>query len=162
MFARISVILLVSMLALTGCVAPTQQPQKTALELQAIQVKEFETTHKVAFTAVISVFQDLGYTISSASIETGLITAKSPTKQQTMVFLFDIVGQQMIDEKANAFVEQIAKDRTRIRLSFVKSVQTSTVKGMRGEQEIPLQDSATYQNAFSKIQQSIFVRTNAN
>ena len=149
--------LLVTTLALTGCVAPPK-PQKTALELQAIQVKEFETTHKVAFTAVMSVFQDLGYTISSASIETGLITAKSPTKQDFVPF----VGQQMSDEKANAFVEQIAKDRTKIRLSFVKSIQTSSGYGMRGEKEIPLQEPEPYQNAFSKIQQSIFVRTNAN
>jgi hypothetical protein len=157
MYLKISTILLVSTLFLTGCIAPPKV-QKTALELQAIQVKEFETTHKIAFTSVMSVFQDLGYTISSASMETGLITAKSPTQQEMVPF----VGQRMTDEKANAFVEQIAKDRTKIRLSFVKSIQTSSGTGMRGEKEIPLQEPEPYQNAFSKIQQSIFVKTNAN
>jgi hypothetical protein len=157
MIKKISTILIASTLLLSGCVAPPKA-QKSALELQAIQVKEFETSHKVAFTAVMSVFQDLGYTINSASIETGLITAKSPTKQEFVPF----VGQQMSDEKANAFVEEIAKGRTKVRLSFVKTIQTSSGYGMRGEREIPEQEPEPYQNAFSKIQQSIFVRTNAN
>ena len=157
MLKIISTFLIAVTFFLTGCVAPPK-PQKSALELQAIQVKEFETSHKVAFTAVMSVFQDLGYTISSASIETGLITAKSPTKQEFVPF----VGQQMSDEKANAFVEQIGKDRTKVRLSFVKSFQTSSGYGMRGEREIPVQEPEPYQNAFGKIQQSIFVRSNTN
>jgi hypothetical protein len=157
MYKKIAMLIVTTSLLLTGCVAPPKQ-QKSALELQAIQVKEFETSHKVAFTAVMSVFQDLGYTISSASIETGLITAKSPTKQEFVPF----VGQQMSDEKANAFVEQIGKDRTKIRLSFVKTIQTSSGYGMRGERELPVQEAEPYQNAFSKIQQSIFVRSNTN
>ena len=157
MCKRIAMLIVTTSLFLTGCVAPPKQ-QKSALELQAIQVKEFETSHKVAFTAVMSVFQDLGYTISSASIETGLITAKSPTKQEFVPF----VGQQMSDEKANAFVEQIGKDRTKIRLSFVKTIQTSSGYGMRGERELPVQEAEPYQNAFRKIQQSIFVRSNTN
>jgi hypothetical protein len=157
MLKKLSTLLVASTLMLSGCVTPPP-PQKSALELQAIQVKEFETSHKVAFTAVMSVFQDLGYTISSASIETGLITAKSPTKQEFVPF----VGQQMSDEKANAFVEQIGKDRTKVRLSFVKTFQTSSGYGMRGEREIPVQEAGPYQNAFGKIQQSIFVRNNTN
>ena len=148
---------LVASIFLSGCVT---QPlaQKSALELQSIQVREFDTTHKAAFTSVMSVFQDLGFTISSASVDTGLITAKSPTKQEFVLF----VGQRMTDEKANAFVEQIAPGRTKVRLSFVKTEQTSSGYGMRGERETPIQDPQTYQAAFAKIQQSIFVRTNTN
>ncbi len=157
MLKKIITVLIVSTLLLAGCVTPPPS-QKTALELQAIQVKEFETSHKVAFTAVMSVFQDLGYSISSASIETGLITAKSPTKQEFDLF----AGQKMSDEKANAFIEQIGKDRTKVRLSFVKTFQTSSGYGMRGEREIPVQNAEPYQDAFSKIQQSIFIRRNTN
>lgn len=144
-------------IVLTGCVT---QPiaQKSALELQAIQAKEFETSHKVAFTSVLSVFQDLGYTVNSASMDTGIIIAKSPTKQEFIPF----VGQRMTDEKANAFVEQVAPNRTKIRLSFVKTQQTSSGYGMRGEKEMPIQEPEPYQAAFAKIQQSIFVRTNTN
>jgi hypothetical protein len=154
---KFAAIAFVASLGLVGCVTQPNQ-QKSALELQAIQVKEFETTQKIAFTSVLSVFQDLGYIVSSASIDTGLITAKSPTKQDFVLF----VGQRMTDEKANAFIEQIAPNRTKIRLSFVKSEQTSSGYGMRGERDTPVQDPASYQNAFAKIQQSIFVRSNTN
>lgn len=146
-----------SLLILSGCVAPPQV-QKSSLELQAIQVKEFETNSRMAFASVMSVFQDLGYTINSASLETGLITAKSPTKQEMIPF----VGQKMSDEKATAFVEQISVNRTKVRLSFVQSSQTSSGYGMRGERETPVQEPEPYQNAFSKIQQSIFLKTNTN
>jgi PBP1b-binding outer membrane lipoprotein LpoB len=146
-----------SLLILAGCVA-VPQVQKSSLELQAIQVKEFETDSKTAFTSVMSVFQDLGYTINTASLETGLITAKSPTVQELVPF----VGQKMSDEKATAFVEQISKNRTKIRLSFVQSSQTSSGYGMRGERETPVQEPQPYVNAFSKIQQSIFLKTNTN
>ena len=150
-------LMITAALFMAGCVTPPP-PQKSALELQAIQVREFETSQKIAFTAVLSVFQDLGYTVSSASLDTGIITAKSPTKQDFVPF----VGQRMTDEKANAFVEQIGTSRTKIRLTFVRSEQTSSGYGMRGERETPIQEPAPYQAAFAKIQQSIFVKTNAN
>lgn len=140
-------------LLLSGCVTqPTSN--KSALELQAIQVREFETSEKLAFTSVLSVFQDLGFIISTASIETGLITAKSPSQRSFEAFR----GAVSSDEKANAFVESAGKGRVKIRLSFVKSTRHFTL----GEQDSPITDPLPYQNAFSKIQQSIFVRSNTN
>lgn len=154
--SKITSLALVAILGLSGCVTqPTQQ--KSSLELQAIQAKEFETTHKIAFTATLSVFQDLGYIIKTASLETGLVTAKSPTTQRFVPF----VGRVMNEENASAFVEQVGPNRTRIRLSFVNNVQTSG-GGMTGQRDTPIQDPIPYQNAFAKIQQSIFVRSNLN
>jgi len=137
---------------MAGCVAPSQV-QKSSLELQAIQVKEFETNSKIAYASVMSVFQDLGYTINSASLETGLITARSPTTQEQT-----FSGRTMKDERATAFVEQISVDRTKIRLSFVQSTRVV----FRGESETPVQEPEPYQNAFSRIQQSIFLKKNTN
>src|SRR6267142_5358085 len=79
----------------------TTAPQKTSLELQAFQSREFETTKKIAFASVLSVFQDFGYIISSAEIDTGFVTAKSPTQKGFVLF----VGSTMKDTKATAFVE---------------------------------------------------------
>lgn len=138
---------------LSGCVA-TQGPTKTSIELQAFQSKEYETSKKIAFAATMSVFQDLGYTIGSADLETGLITAKSPTTQQFVPF----VGQQMKDVKATAFIEHMGEKRAKIRLNFVNNTQTSSGYGMRGEREQPIEDPAVYQDTFTKIQKAIFVR----
>lgn len=118
---------------LSGC-ASRPVSTKTALELQAIQAKEFESTHKVAFASTLSVFQDLGYVINSANLETGLITGKSPTRQSAEIF----VGQVMTDVKATAFVEEITPWRTKVRLNFVSSRETSTGYGMKGGEDYPI------------------------
>lgn len=140
---------------ITGC-ETIPKSTKTALELQSIQSKEFEINKKIAFAATLSVFQDVGYTVSSANLETGLITAKSPTKQDFVLF----VGQRMRDVKATAFVEEIVNNRTKVRVSLVNSSETSNGYGMKGGNEIPEESPEVYQDIFAKIQQAIFVRKN--
>ncbi len=144
---------MVVLVFLTGCVASTG-PTKTSIQLQAFQSKEFETTKKIAFASTMSVFQDLGYTIGTADLETGFITAKSPTKQSFVPF----VGQKMEDVKATAFVEAMGGKISKIRLNFVNSTQTSSGYGMKGENEKPIEDPKVYQETFTKIAKAIFVR----
>jgi PBP1b-binding outer membrane lipoprotein LpoB len=150
--------ILLAAVALTGCVHQQYKPTKSALELQSIQTKEFETNKKIGFAATLSVFQDLGYVVNSASLETGLINAKSPTSNEMIPF----VGQVMKDVKATAFVEEIAPNRTKVRLNFVNSTQSSSGYGMKGESDMPIEDGAFYQDVFTKIQQGIFIRKNVN
>ena len=140
---------------LVGCVASTG-PTKTSIQLQAFQSKEFETTKKIAFASTMSVFQDLGYIIGTADLETGFITGKSPTKQHFAFF----VGQKMENVKATAFIESMGKKRARIRLNFVNSIQTSSGYGMKGAHDKPIEDPKTYQDTFVKIMKAIFVREN--
>ena len=136
----------------SGCVATA--PQKTSLELQAIQAREFETSKKVAFAATLSVFQDLGYVISSADLDTGFISAKSPT--QTKGGFFKNV---MKDTKATAFIEQMKPATTRVRLNFVNSKETSGAYGDKTLQDRPIEDPQVYENAFTRIREAIFIRT---
>ena len=145
-----------ALLTIAGCVPQDVRPTKTPIELQAIQAKEFQTTKKIAFAATLSVFQDLGYIVESASFETGLITAKSPTKQTFEIF----EGQVMTFVKATAFVEEITAGRTKVRTNIVNSKNTSSGYGMKGEHEFPIESAETYQDLFNKIQQAIFVRKN--
>ena len=151
---NILVILALSII-LTGC-ETMPKSTKTALELQSIQTKEFEASKKVAFAATLSVFQDVGYTVTSANLDTGLITAKSPTKQDFVLF----VGQRMRDVKATAFVEEIVNNRTKVRVSLVNSSETSNGYGMKGGHETPEESPEVYQDIFAKVQQGIFVRKN--
>ena len=147
-------LLLISLSFIIGC-ATSPRSTKTSLELQAIQAKEFETTKKIAFASVLSVFQDLGYIVGSADFDTGFITVKSPTKSGFMPF----VGNVMKSSKATAFIEQLTDNHTRIRLNFVNYSETSSGYGMKSEREIPIEDPTTYENAFVKIQEAIFIRT---
>jgi len=151
---RIAIISLVLML-LAGC-AGAPKEQKTSLQLQAFQSRDFETTQKIAFASVMSVFQDLGFAIGSADFDTGFITAQSPTEQAFVPF----VGQKMTHVKATAFIEPMGAKRTKIRLNYVLSAQTSSGYGMKGEKEIPIEEPEKYQESFEKIQKAIFVREN--
>lgn len=154
---KITRLLTLALLAsLVSCmVAP--KSTKSPLELQAIQAKEFDTTKKVAFAATLSVLQDQGYIIGSASLETGLISGKSPTESSNQFFY-----REMTDVKVTAFVEEITAGRTKIRLNFVNSTSRSGAYGQRSDQDYPIEDAALYQGTFSSIQQGIFIRKNTN
>lgn len=128
--------------------------KKTSLELQAFQSHEFDASKEVAFASTMSVFQDLGYVIEAGNVETGLITAKSPTVAGFVIF----VGQTQTYTKATAFVEMAPRSMSKVRLNFVEIKKTSSGYGMAGGEDKPIEDPAVYQNAFAKIQEAIFIR----
>lgn len=145
----LSAVLLTS--TITGCV--TGGASKSGLELQAFQKKEFACSKKTAFASTVSVFQDLGYIVKSASLETGLISAASPTKN--LLFM----GSHMTNTEATAFVEEFTPSKTSIRLNFVNVAESSSGYGMKARSDKPIETATPYENAFAKIQEAIFVRT---
>ena len=141
-------------LLLAGCMPQNYKPTKTSLELQAFQAKEFDTQKKVAFASTLSVFQDLGYTITSTDLETGYIAAKSPTQNEV-----GFGKMIMKDTKSTAFIEELRPGITKIRLSFVNTEEWSGAYGGKLVQDNPIEDPTVYNNAFTKIQEAIFIRT---
>lgn len=131
-------------------------PTKTSLEIESIQSREFKSTKKISFTSTLSVFQDLGYQITSSDLETGYISAKSPTHVEGWY------GKRtMRDTKATAFIEELRQGYTKIRLSFVDSLERtgSGVYAATIKQDHPIEEINTYNNAFLKIQEAIFIRS---
>lgn len=135
-----------------GC--ETSKPQKTSLELQAFQKKEFKTSKPTAFASTVSVFQDLGYTIRAADVNTGFIQGQSPTKN---LLLF---GSHMKNTEVTAFIEEFITNRTTVRLNFVQVKESSSGYGMKSKKDKPVLDPSVYENAFTKIQEAVFIRTN--
>lgn len=154
-----SVIIVSTVIALnlTGCAGGQQKPPMTPLEIQSIQTREFESSKKIVFASVISVFQDLGYTIKSADNDTGLINAESTTQQDPNWRLFAgvILMEQTV---ATAFVEEI-RDRTRVRLNFVTTTQSSSAYGQNSREDVAILDATVYTNAFERIENAIFIRS---
>jgi len=127
------------------------------MEIQAMQTQEFETSKKVAFASVVSVFQDLGYIIDSADIDTGLITANSPSdSKKDWLFTGNTYTSKT---RATAFVEPVQQERARIRLNFVAVNHTSSAWGQGSQEDQPILDQEVYRKAFSKIDEAIFVRS---
>ena len=141
---------------LTGCV--TQGPlTMTPLEIQIMQTREYEHRKDIVFPSVISVFQDLGYTVASADKDTGLITAYSASSSDA-ASKFWLGITDVSQTKATAFVEEIGSI-TKVRFNFVNTNKKSSYYGQSDQQDTPVLEATIYQNAFERVENAIFVRS---
>jgi len=156
--------LLIAIVALlaTGC-ASAPPVAKSGIELQAYQAREFEASKRAAFSATMSVFQDLGFIIDDGDFDTGLITATGPTRRDEMD-VSDLLAQVFAGtdtrgsthRRATAFVEKMPSGLVRIRLNFVDNI---VIVAGTPQQSRPVQDPAFYQATFEQIDKAIFVRS---
>ena len=145
-----------SSLVLSGC-ATTPKTTLTPLEIQALQTRTYEHSKDIAFPSVMSVFQDLGYTVNSADKDTGLITAESATASDA-ASKFWLGITDVSQTKATAFIEQMGSSSS-VRLNFVATNKKFTMYGRSDRQDTPILDAAVYQNAFERIENAIFMRS---
>ena len=149
-------------LFLGGCASQPETP-KTGVQLQAYQAKEFESTKRAAFSAAMSVFQDLGFIIDDGDFDTGLITATGPSTKDELG-VGDILSQVFggVDmrasshRRATAFVETMPSGLVRIRLNFVDTIVQPPGPTRHST---PVEEPALYQETFEQIDKAIFVRS---
>ena len=143
------------MALLSACVQP-KAPEMTPLEIQSMQTRSYKNSYNVVFSSTISVFQDLGYTVSSADKDSGLISAESATDSSAALLI--LTGTSQTNQtKATAFIERIG-GKTLVRLNFVEKVETSSGYGRQDRRDKPVLDAQIYQNAFERIENAIFIR----
>jgi hypothetical protein len=145
-----------------GCAAPASKPAKTSLEIQAFQSRNFEADKATSFKAVLSVLQDLGYVVQAASLDTGVITAQSPNKQDTSGSAFAAAFFNGVRTEGRVYVTASVEDMnaklTRVRLNFVDKKFRSGAYGQQATDEAPIHDAKVYEGAFEKISEAIFIR----
>jgi hypothetical protein len=155
-FAVVQAIFLSVFLAFSPVAAQKKKPM-TPMELQAIQSREFDVPKEAAFGAVMTVIQDLGYTVQSADVISGFITAASPNENKTN-FLEALGGVASSGNTVmTVFILQMPSKFTRIRLNFVNSRSISTSYGQSSRQDKPILDAAVYNNAWERIDEALFV-----
>lgn len=148
--------LLIVMVSLLAACGGQKEPEMTPLEIQSMQTRGFSSNFNTVFASTMSVFQDLGYTITSADKATGLIAAESATDSDG-AFAFWTGTTKTEQTRATAFIERINK-KTNVRLNFVEKTQTSTGYGQSNRRDKPILEMSLYQNAFERIENAIFVR----
>ena len=160
----IAVFLLPVMLA--GCSATPQQMPESGLQLQAYQANEFSTTKRLAFSAIMSVFQDHGFIIDDGDFETGLITATGPTLDTAGTvpdWLSILMSGRSLSasrhQRATAYVETMPSGSVRIRLNLVFTTQYAPGGGIVIVE--PVDDPGVYRQTFADIDKAIFIRTQA-
>lgn len=129
----------------------------TPMQLQSIQSKEFEVEKGAAFGAVMTVIQDLGYTVESADVQSGFITAASPNENKTNLFGAMIGESASGNTVMTAFLMSLPNGRTRIRLNFVNKKNSSSAYGRSSSKDKPILEPAVYQNAWERIDEALFV-----
>ncbi|HEX6858729.1 MAG TPA: hypothetical protein VF138_00815 [Caulobacteraceae bacterium] len=137
-------------------------PELTPMQLQAIQQKEFDAQKEDVFSSVVDVFQDLGYTINSADLNTGFITAESATVNKTSFWEAVASAQSAGNTRATAYIQSMPSGMTKVRLNFVSTKTISMQYGQGSRQDKPIIDAAVYQRAFEKVDEALFVRKATN
>lgn len=144
--------------AISACVSapPAYVSKLDPLQLQQMQTQEFETSKRAVFAATVSTFQDQGFMMAAADLDTGIITAKSATQSKTdYIWTGTTVGSAL---RASAFIEEIRPKFVRVRLSFVEVNETRELYGGGGVQETPIEKPEFYEKMFLRIREAVFVR----
>ena len=155
----INLLLPILFILITGCETTKPKVNLTPLEIQSMQSRGYEHSKDIVFPSVMSVFQDLGYSINSADINTGLITAESAAdSDKKLKFWLGIT--KVSQTKANAFIEEIGNE-TKVRINFVVTKKKSFGYGQTDREDEQILTPQPYQNAFEKIENAIFIRSSS-
>jgi hypothetical protein len=152
---------MIAVLTLAGC-ASTGSGGMTPLQIQAFQTHEFEAPKKTVFASVVSVFQDLGYIVESADVETGFITSASASVNKTGFWQALGGATSSGKTRATAFVEEVRPNLVTVRLNFVDTENMSTAYGQASSEDTPIVDPEPYKVAFDKIEEAVFIRVGAS
>ena len=148
----VTAILLVSEPALSK-----KPPQISAMALQQMQSRDYETSKVYTFPSVMTVLQDSGYRILAADKETGLITATASTKSKMTWAPFVGFGRSKKTPVVSAFIEDRGNG-SRVRLNFVMANTKNGAYGANWSDEDPIIDPVVYRDAFERIDKEVFVR----
>lgn len=140
----------IPMIIIVGCAT-----ELTPMEIQAMQSREYEDDLVTVFNSVVTVFQDLGYSITAADRVTGFIAAdgRSDSVVGSTIFGADVVATNAPTD-ATAFVESIGEiTRVRISFAFMENSEYATTY------PDGILDPQFYQDVFERVEQEIFVRS---
>lgn len=152
----VAVVLALSLVS-APALAKDKTPELSPLQLQAMQSRDFEGPKAPVFASVMTVLQDAGYRIENADLATGLITGIGSSKGKMSYSLWTGFGKSKKTPIISAYVEQIGPI-TRVRLNFVMAKVKSSLYGTQPQDEEPIVEAEVYRDAFSKIDQALFIR----
>ena len=148
------------LLFLTGCETTKPNVNLTPLEIQGIQSRSYDHSKDIVFPSVMSVFQDLGFTVEIADKDSGLIKSSGTTESSGFLYEFFTGYSATSQTVATATIEQIGK-QVSVRLSFTQIDKDSSWYGKEDREDTQILDFKIYQSAFEKIENAIFYRVNA-
>jgi hypothetical protein len=158
-----------------------QSGERSPVELQALQTREFEGSKAEAVSAILAVFQDEGFRVDKAELDVGLLTATMPEKRRWVQIELPAFGDfnqwkfRYVEEKpnpslskagvtsvsvrtVNVLVSEASPGRSKVRLTII--LDTKLLWQLTGPYKGIDMDPEQYQRMFSKIQQALFLKKN--
>jgi hypothetical protein len=158
-----------------------QSGERSPVELQALQTREFEGSKAEAVSAILAVFQDEGFRVDKAELDVGLLTATMPEERRWVQVDFPAFGDvnqwkfRYVEEKpktslveagvssvslrtVNVLVSEANPGRSKVRLTII--LDTKLLWQVTGPYKGIDMDPEQYQRMFSKIQQALFLKKN--
>jgi hypothetical protein len=126
-----------------------------------MQTREFGAVYEVTYNAVVSVFQDRGFTILSTDSKFGLITAQSPEKADSRGLLDTWFGELRSRSsylQCTAHIERVRENTTEVRLSFVEQTKENFDGGAARNMGRAIQRPEFYGPWFEAIDRAVFIR----
>lgn len=162
-----------AILLISNVYAQQNAQDKSSTDIQSVQTRDYKKPYKDVFRSVVSVLQDNKFKVSSADINSGLITAYgTPQFTENMhkaVAYIPLVGGLLSmarEEKTEQWtmsgtVEEMGKNNTRVRLVLTSDKSTSSI--ISSASDTMKNDDLTanpevYQDLFAKIDKALFLR----
>lgn len=137
MKAAISLIVLLSLVLLSGCVSQNSHILDTGesqLQLRSIQTRVFDTNDRQTVTRnVVATLQDLNFVIDDADADLGTVSATKLSRYQVKI---------TVQVRPKSETQMIVRANARYNLE-------------------PIDDPQIYQDFFSALQKSLFLTANA-
>lgn len=161
-------------IAFTSTVYAQQNAQdKSSTDIQSVQTRDYKKPYKDVFRSVVSVLQDNKFKVSTADINSGLITAYgTPQFTENMhkgVAYIPFIGGLLSmarEEKSEQWtmsgtVEEMGKSNTKVRLVLTSDKSTNSI--ISSASDTMKNDDLTanpevYQDLFAKIDKALFLR----
>lgn len=148
-----------------ACATPPA-PTLTPIQKQQIQSRTYDSGHKKEdlFNAVVTVFQDKGYIIENAHLDTGIVTATSESTNTTDFWQALGGTSSQMKTKITATVQKYGQG-TRVRLNLL-NVSNSKTKSCNGwgicntdtnSSDKVIYDNQVYTAIFNAIDDALFV-----
>lgn len=138
--------------------AQCAQPALSPSQLQAEQAHNYPTDKSVVFGATLNALQDEGFSISSADVASGFISAESVSTVKTNFWDAMASVAASGNTRATIVIEGFSPISTRVRISLVSTKNMSGSLGQATREDRPIAMAQPYRELFAKLDAGVSFR----
>lgn len=117
-------------------------------------VQHFNTSKGLAFSSAVAALQEMGYEVTKAEYNIGMIKATSGSRNGYVPYVGSIVSETLV----SAHVEQIGVNTTQIRLDLIDNRNVDDSYGASYKDNKPIKNPEVYNDMWARIAGAIDYR----